>query len=73
MNTSKNKILQRVDELVIDFLEFNRQYDDDIKKGDIEKAILYGEITIEEILSRFEMVLKNSLKDYLEFNEYKDC
>ena len=43
-----------IEDLVSDFLYYNRKEDEDLKLGDIEKAIEEGEITIEQIVSKFK-------------------
>jgi len=67
MIRKRGMILEEVDELVNDLLEYNRAYDDNIKKGDIEKSIIDGQISIDEITERFRKKLKDALKDYIEF------
>lgn len=43
-----------IEDLVSDFLYYDRKEDEYLKLGDIEKAIEKGEITIEQIVSKFK-------------------
>lgn len=43
-----------IEDLVSDFLYYDRKEDEELKVGDIEKAIEKGEITIEQIVDKFK-------------------
>ena len=54
----KNETIDAVvDDLVMDFLYYDRKEDDDLGVGDIEIAISQGQITIDEIVERFKCEL----------------
>jgi len=59
----KQKILGLVEDLVSDFLYYDRKDDEYVKKGEIDKAIKAGEITIEEIVEQFSNKLKKGLRN----------
>ena len=50
----KEEIINTIIDLVADFLYYDRKEDEDLKRGDIEKAIKNNEITIEYIVAKFE-------------------
>lgn len=52
MNT-KERILGTVDDLVSDFLYYDRKEDEDLPNGAIDTAIEKGEVTIDEIVDKF--------------------
>lgn len=56
-----NTILGNVDDLVADFLWYDRKEDEDLPRGAIESAIQEGSITIEEIADRFRAGLEEHL------------
>ena len=53
--------MNTVDDLVGDFLYYDRKEDDDLPMGAIEGAIGDGEITIREIAAAFEATLRKGL------------
>jgi len=53
----KESILLKVDDLVSDFLYYDRKEDEELPRGEIEKAINNGDITIDEIVSYFKLKL----------------
>lgn len=57
----KDKIINAIDDLVADFLYYDRKEDDDLPNGAIESAIERGEITVDEIVDHFRMVVTKSL------------
>lgn len=61
---SKANIIAVVDDMVSDFLYYDRKEDEDLPRGAIEKSIKNGDITITEIVSRFEQQLRQGVKNY---------
>lgn len=57
----KNHIEARIDDLVCDFLYYDRKEDEDLPRGAIEKAITDGVTSAEEIVARFKKELEKSL------------
>ena len=57
----KKKILDTIEDLVVDFLYYDRKEDEDLPRGVIEKAILNREISIEEILEKFRQELVKAI------------
>lgn len=51
---TKKLILDTVDDLVGGFMYYDRKEDPELERGDIEKAIESGIITIDEIVERFK-------------------
>lgn len=49
-----DNINSAIEDLVSDFLYYDRKEDEDLKLGDIEEAIEKGEITIEQIANKFK-------------------
>lgn len=60
--TKKELILKAVGELVSDFIYYDRKMDINLPKGEIEKSIKSGEITIDEIVESFKNTLITSTK-----------
>jgi hypothetical protein len=58
---TKHKILMMVDDLVADFLFYDRKGHDEFPVGSIEKAIRDGVISADEIAQRFETYFKEFL------------
>lgn len=50
-----------IEDMVSDFLYYDRKEDDYLPLGSIEQMINEGETTIEEIISSFEENIRNSL------------
>ena len=59
--TRAERILGTVDDLVADFLYYDRKEDENLPRGAIEAAILEGEITPELIAERFTFGLMEAL------------
>ena len=53
----KEHILDTINDLCSDFLYYDRKEDEELGKGEIEEAVENEEITVEEIISKFEEVL----------------
>ena len=59
----KELILDTVNDLVSDFLYYDRKSDDELFIGDIEKAITDDIISISEIVDRFRSKLHEGLAE----------
>ena len=59
---NKKQILSTVDDLVSNFLFYDRKEDEDLPRGAIESAIERGEISVDDIADRFRDLLNESLK-----------
>ena len=57
MTARADLILEAVDALVDRLLVVDRELDDELHEGDVETAIVKGEITVERIAHRFAVVL----------------
>lgn len=57
----KEMILGYVQDLVGSFLYYDRQDDEDLGMGDIQEAVLLGEVTAQEIAEKFRAELFNKL------------
>lgn len=59
--TKKELVLATVEDMVTDFLHYDRDNDEDLEHGDIELLIESGELTVEEIVEKFKVSLFASL------------
>ena len=57
----KTQINNCVANIITDFLYYDRQEDDDLPIGEIEKAVASGEITVNEMVSTFKSELEKAL------------
>jgi hypothetical protein len=57
----KDKILDTVEDLVSNFLYYDRQNDEDLPMNVIEETIKNGEITVDEIVAKFKAELEKEL------------
>ena len=57
----KEIILSAVDDLVAEFLWYDRKEDEDLPRGTIQDAIAAGEVTIAEITAQFHASLLEGL------------
>ena len=62
MKKRNELILGRVEDLVANFLYYDRKEDEDLPRGVIEKAIKKQEITIEEIVNKFKKSIIEGIK-----------
>ena len=62
MSERKEIILANVEDMVTDFLYYDRKGDEDLPRGEIEEAIAKGEITVEEIVELFRAKLVKGVK-----------
>jgi len=58
----KEIIENTIEDLVSDFLYYDRKEDEELPKGEIEKAIKEGIITKEEIVNKFSKILFKNIK-----------
>lgn len=54
-------ILGNIDDLIADYLYYDRKEDEDLPRGVIEKAVEDKIITIEEMVARFESTLRDNI------------
>jgi hypothetical protein len=62
MSTRRETILNVADDLVGDFLYYNRRNSESLPMGAIEEAVLQREITVDEIVEAFSKALKRNVK-----------
>ena len=55
-------ILSRVEDLISDFLYYDRKEDEELQRGEIELAIKSGLITRDDIVSEFKRQLDRGLE-----------
>ena len=55
-----DKIKATVDDLVTDFVYYDRKEDEDLSMDDLNKSVESGETTVREIVDRFESALRNT-------------
>jgi hypothetical protein len=58
----KDKILDKIENLVGNFLFYNRKEDGELPIGEIERAVESGEITIDEMVNKFREGLAGKKK-----------
>jgi hypothetical protein len=58
MKTRREIILSVVEDLVADFMFYDRKEDADLPRGAIEEAVEAGEVTYDEIIEVFAKELK---------------
>jgi len=61
-NSKRVLILGVVEDLVTNFLYYDRKEDEDLPTGIIEQSLENGEITIEEIVKAFEDKIRDACK-----------
>jgi hypothetical protein len=59
---TKNVIMDAVEDLVADFLYYDRKEDEDLKFGDIELAIKEGVVSVDEITDKFKNILIENIE-----------
>ena len=57
----RDLIFGTVDDMIANFLYYDRKGDEELVLGDIEKTIEAGEISVEEIIARFTEELKKHI------------
>lgn len=60
---SRENILKLVNDSVSDLLYYDRKEDEDVKRGDIEKAIQSEIITFDEMVAQFRESLAKGLSE----------
>lgn len=58
----RDTILGTVDDLVSDFLYYDRKEDEELPRGAIDDAVKAGEVTVDEIVEHFRKSLVEGLK-----------
>jgi hypothetical protein len=58
-SNTKEDILNCMEDLVADFLYYDRKEDEDLPVGVIQQAIKNGELTFDEVVERFTHELAN--------------
>lgn len=56
----RETIMVRVDDLVINFVYYDRKEDDELSAADLESAISCGQVTVDEIVERFRVQLREA-------------
>ncbi len=59
----KELILGTIDELVADFLYYDRKEDEDLPRGAIDDAVNSGSITVDEMVNHFRQKLEEGLEE----------
>ncbi|MCW8966154.1 MAG: hypothetical protein OQK82_05660 [Candidatus Pacearchaeota archaeon] len=59
----KETILNHIEDMISDFLCYDRKEDEDLPLGAIEKAINDGDVTVEEIVASFRKHLIDGLAE----------
>lgn len=57
----KQAILDHIEDLISNFMYYDRKEDDELPRGSIEEAIKADEITVDEIVAQFKKQLERSL------------
>jgi hypothetical protein len=60
MKTRRELILGHVEDLVSNFLYYDRKEDEDLPRGSIEEAVKVGEITVDEIVAEFDKWVRHA-------------
>lgn len=58
----KEKILDTLEDVVMNFLYYDRKSDEDLPMGVIEETIKNGLITVDEIVAKFKAELEKELE-----------
>ena len=59
---ARETILCTVEDLVSNFLYYDRKEDDDLRRGEIEEAIAEGVISADEIVAKFRQHLVEGIE-----------
>lgn len=62
MKTRRNLIEDAISDLVSSFVCYDRKEDSELQRGDIEEAVKFGEITIDDMIDQFSRELRGRLK-----------
>lgn len=55
-------VMDVISDMVSDFLYYNRKEDDILERGMIEDMVKRGDLTIEQMVSEFEKLLRKAIK-----------
>lgn len=61
MSERKHLILDSVSDLAKNLVDYDRRDDEELPRGEIEKAIAEGEITVDEMIEQFRAALMEEL------------
>lgn len=61
MTTRRELILLTVQDLVTDFVSYDRKEDEELPRDQLEDAVRTGEVTVEEIVNEFRSSLIRGL------------
>jgi len=67
--SKKQTILNVLSDNISGFLYYDRKEDGGLGVGDIERAVIHGEITIDEMVNEFRAILTESVRDVEEERE----
>jgi len=59
----KQMVLNAIDDMIRNFLYYDRKEDEDLPRGEIERFIEEGELSVEEIVERFTTSLRELLDE----------
>lgn len=59
---TRNEILDTVNDLVADFLYYDRKGDEELPVGAVELAISAGEVTVSDLVERFRVELESGIE-----------
>lgn len=62
MKTRRERIESTIDDLLSNFLYYDRKEDEELPRGEIEAAVRAGEITAQEIADRFSKGVVEHMK-----------
>lgn len=62
MENRRTLILGTVDDLVSNFLYYDRKEDEELPRGSIQHAVSIGEVTAKEIVEAFRFALEKGCK-----------
>lgn len=60
--SDKQLVLDLIDDLVLDFMVYDRRDDEDLPKEDLEQLFLDEEITVDEVVERFREALEGHVE-----------
>lgn len=58
---TKSDVLDTVEDLVTDFLHYDRKGDESLQPGQIDEAVAKGEVSIDDIVNHFRLHLTKGL------------
>jgi hypothetical protein len=57
----KQGLMNAIDDTILDLLYYDRKEDEELPKGAIEQMIKSGEVSVQDIVDRFEEALRDSV------------